>query len=196
MSSVLTAPAVRSIGVTTWDLDSIHSQAQFAVRHMMISTVRGEFGKITGTLTLDEEDVSRSTLEVRIDVDSISTREADRDTHLKSSDFLDVANFPTIRFTSTRVTKDAHGRLKVAGDLTIRDATREIMFDVDGPTLAAKDPWGNLRIGASAGTRINRKDFGLTWNAVLETGGVLVGDEVGITLDVEFIRRTSTPDVR
>lgn len=190
MSPVVTAPAVSSTRVTPWELDPVHSQAQFAVRHMMISTVRGEFTKITGMLVLDEQDISRSMLEAHIDVASISTREADRDTHLKSADFFDVENFPTISFKSKRVTKDTDGRLKVAGDLTIRGATREIVLDVDGPTPAAKDPWGNLRIGASVSTTINRKDFGLTWNALLETGGVLVGDEVGITLDVEFIGRT------
>ncbi len=109
--------------------------------------------------------------------------------HLKSADFFDVANFPTITFASKRVTKDREGRVKATGNLTIRGVTREIVLDVDGPTPPSKDPWGNLRIGASASTTINRKDFGLTWNSVLETGGVLVGDEVGITIDVELVKK-------
>ena len=189
MSSVATAPAVPSTRLTTWEIDPVHSQAQFAVRHMMISNVRGEFTKISGTLALDQEDLDRSTIEARVDVDSISTREPDRDVHLKSADFFDVANFPTITFTSKRVTKDRQGRVKATGDLTIRGVTREIVLDVDGPTTPSKDPWGNLRIGASASTKISRKDFGLTWNAALETGGVLVGDEVGITIDVELVKK-------
>ena len=189
MNSVVTAPEVRSTGLSTWEIDPVHSQAQFAVRHMMISNVRGEFTKITGTLNLDPEDVSRSTLDANIDVASISTREADRDAHLKSGDFFDMAKFPTIIFKSKRVTRNGSGRLKVAGDLAIRGVTREIVLDVDGPTAPAKDPWGNVRIGASASTKINRKNFGLTWNAALETGGVLVGDEVGLTIEAELIKK-------
>jgi polyisoprenoid-binding protein YceI len=127
-------------------------------------------------------------VEASIDAASINTREADRDTHLKSADFFDVEKFPTLSFTSTHVSRNADGDLTVAGDLTIHGVTRSVTFAVEGPTLPAKDSWGNTRVGLSAITKINRKDFGLTWNAALETGGILVGDEVTITLDVEFVK--------
>ncbi len=174
--------------VTTWKIDPAHSAAEFKVRHMMISNVRGQFTAIEGSLTLDESDIAKSRVEAVIDASSISTREAQRDAHLKSADFFDVAKYPTLTFRSSRVTRSADGELAVVGDLTIHGVTREATFAVEGPTPPAKDPWGNTRIGLSATAKINRKDYGLTWNAALEAGGVLVGEEVTIMLDVQFVR--------
>jgi polyisoprenoid-binding protein YceI len=173
---------------TTWNIDPVHSIAEFKVRHMMITNVKGQFPAIRGTITLDENDVTNSRVESSIQADSINTREADRDTHLKSADFLHVEKFPSLTFASTHITRAGDGELEVEGDLTIRGVTRKVVFDVEGPTPPGKDPWGNIRIGLSATTKINRKDFGLIWNAALETGGILVGDEVTITLDVEAVK--------
>jgi polyisoprenoid-binding protein YceI len=173
---------------TTWNIDPAHSTAEFKVRHMMITNVKGQFPAIRGVITLDENDVTNSRVESSIQADSINTREGDRDNHLKSADFLHVEKFPSLSFVSTRITRAGDGELEVEGDLTIRGVTRKVVFDVEGPTPPAKDPWGNTRIGLSATTKINRKDFGLTWNAALETGGILVGDEVTITLDVEAVK--------
>ena len=173
---------------TTWNIDPVHTMAEFKVRHMMISNVKGHFTGVTGVLTLNEQDITKSHVEASIDAASINTREADRDTHLKSADFLDVEKFPKLTFTSTRVTRTGEGELQVEGDLTIHGVTRKVAFTVEGPTPPGKDPWGNTRIGLTATTKINRKDFGLTWNTALETGGILVGDEVTITFDVEAIK--------
>lgn len=173
---------------TTWNIDPVHTTAEFKVRHMMITNVKGQFTGVTGVLTLDEQDITKSHVEASIDAASINTREPDRDTHLKSADFLDVEKFPTLTFASTRVTRTGEGEVQVEGDLTIHGVTRRVEFSVEGPTPPGKDPWGNTRIGWTATTKINRKDFGLTWNAALETGGILVGDEVTITFDVEAIK--------
>ena len=173
---------------STWDVDPVHSSAEFKVKHMMIANVRGHFSKISGVLTLDESDVTKSKVETSIEAASIDTRDEQRDTHLRSADFLDVVNHPWLTFVSTRVNKLGIGELSVEGDLTIRGVTRNVTFKVEGPTPPTKDPWGNVRIAVSATTKINRKDFGLTWNTALETGGILVGDEVTITLDTEFVK--------
>ena len=173
---------------TTWDIDPVHSVAEFKVKHMMISNVKGQFAIVTGILSLDEGDVTRSRVEASLDAASVNTRDAQRDAHLKSVDFFDVEKFPTLSFKSTRVSRTGDGELAVAGDLTIRGVTRSVVFNVEGPTAPGKDPWGNTRVGLSATTRVNRKDFGLTWNAALETGGILVGDEVTITLDIQFLK--------
>lgn len=173
---------------STWNIDPVHTMAEFKVRHMMITNVKGHFTGVTGVLTLDEQDITKSHVETTIDAATINTREADRDTHLKSADFLDVEKFPRLTFTSTRVTRSGEGELLVEGDLTIHGVTRRVEFTVEGPTPPGKDPWGNTRIGWTATTKINRKDFGLTWNTALETGGILVGDEVTITFDVEAIK--------
>jgi len=183
--NTLTAP---EIGISTWNIDPTHSSAQFKVKHMMISNVKGEFTAVTGSLKHDSEDPTNSYVEASIDAGTINTRDTQRDAHLKSSDFFHVEEHPALTFKSTRISKTAEGGLAVTGDLTIRGVTRPVTFEVEGPTAPAKDPWGNTRVGLSANTRINRKDFGLTWNAALETGGILVGDEVTITLDVEFIK--------
>lgn len=180
--------ATPQTAVTTWNIDPVHSVAEFKVKHMMISNVKGQFTKISGQLTLDEANIANSRVEASIDAASINTREEQRDAHLKSADFFDVEKFPTLNFKSTGITRDGDGDLKVAGDLMIHGVTRNVVFTVEGPTAPGKDPWGNTRIGLSATTKINRKDYGLTWNAALETGGILVGDEVTITLDVEFVK--------
>jgi polyisoprenoid-binding protein YceI len=180
-ATLTTAPAV-------WQIDAAHSSAQFSVRHLMISNVRGEFSKVTGTVVYDAADPANSKLDVAIDANSINTRDAQRDAHLKSPDFLDTAQFPTLNFRSTEFRQTEDG-FQIKGDLTIRGVTRAVVLEVDGPTTEMKDPWGFTRIGATATTRINRKDWGLTWNAALETGGVVVGDEVKITLDLEAIKQ-------
>jgi len=173
---------------TTWNIDTAHSVAEFKVKHMMISNVKGQFAKVTGVLSLDESDLTDSRVEVLIEAASIETRDAQRDAHLKSADFFDVEKFPTLSFKSTRIGLVRDGELTVEGDLTIRGVTRKVPFSVEGPTPPTKDPWGNTRVAVSATTKINRKDFGLTWNTALETGGILVGDEVTIALDVEFVK--------
>ena len=173
---------------STWGIDPIHSVAEFKVKHMMISNVKGQFPKVTGVLSLDESDLTRSRVEASIEAGSIETRDAQRDAHLKSADFFDVEKFPTLSFKSTSVRVDGDDTLAVEGDLTIHGVTRKVLFSVEGPTVPAKDPWGNTRVAISATTKIKRKDFGLTWNAALETGGILVGDEVTITLDVQFVK--------
>lgn len=173
---------------STWNLDPAHSVAEFKVKHMMISNVKGQFSGISGVLTLDEADAANSRIEATIDASTINTNEAQRDAHLKSADFFDVEKFPTLSFRSKHVTRLGEDELSVTGDLTIHGATREVAFKVDGPTAAGKDPWGATRIGLSAVTKINRKDFGLTWNSALETGGILVGEEITISLDVQFVK--------
>jgi polyisoprenoid-binding protein YceI len=180
--------ATPQISTTTWNMDPVHSVAEFKVKHMMISNVKGQFPNITGALTVDESDLTNSHVKASIEAASIETRDPQRDAHLKSADFFDVEKFPTLSFKSKRITLVRNGELEVEGDLTIHGVTRKACFAVEGPTPPAKDPWGNTRVAVSATTRINRKDFGLTWNAALETGGILVGDEVTITLDVQFVK--------
>lgn len=174
--------------ITTWKIDPAHSVAEFKVRHMMVSNVKGHFSGITGSIALDEADITKSTVQATIEAASINTREPQRDSHLKSEDFLYAEKFPTLTFQSTSISRKSARALEVTGDLTIRGVTRSVVFDVDGPTDPIKDPWGNVRLGLSATTKINRKDYGLNWNAVLEAGGILVGDEVTITLEVELLK--------
>lgn len=170
----------------TWNIDPAHSEAQFAVRHMMISKVRGHFGKISGTIELDAHDLRQSRVEVTIDVSSIDTREPQRDAHLRSADFLDAETFPTITFKSRAVSPAGAGRFTIAGDLTMHGVTREVTLEAREEGRA-KDPWGNERVGFSATTRIDRRDFGLHWNQALETGGILVGHDIDIALEIEGI---------
>jgi polyisoprenoid-binding protein YceI len=173
---------------TTYKIDPAHSSAQFVARHMMISNVRGGFSGVQGTVVYDPENAGASSAEVVIDANTINTLEAARDTHLKSADFLDVEKYPTITFRSNSVTLDGDGELDLKGDLTIHGVTKPVVLKVEAPSAEAKDPIGNARIGASASTRIKRSDFGLTWNAALETGGFLVGDNLKIELEVSLIR--------
>ena len=174
--------------VTTWNIDPVHSVAEFKVKHMMISNVKGQFTGISGALTLDEADAAKSTVQATIDAASINTGDPQRDGHLKSADFFDVEKFPTLAFQSRAARRNSDGDLTVEGDLTIHGVTRSVKFVVEGPTAPGKDPWGNTRIGLSATTKINRKDYGLQWNAALETGGVLLGEEVTITLEIQFVK--------
>jgi polyisoprenoid-binding protein YceI len=185
--STLAVPQSKT-AVSTWKLDPVHSVAEFKVKHMMISNVKGQFAKLTGRLTLDESEVSKSKVEAVIEAASIETHDPQRNAHLKSADFFDAEKFPTLSFQSTRVRPVRDGELDVEGDLTIHGVTRKVVFKVEGPTPPAKDPWGSTRVAISATTKINRKDFGLIWNAALETGGILVGDDVAITLDVQFVK--------
>lgn len=175
-------------GAVTYTIEPAHSAAHFKVRHLMISNVRGEFRKVSGTLTFDAANPAASSVLAEIDVNSISTREPDRDNHLKSADFFDAANHPTIRFQSKKVEPQGPNAYKVTGDLTIRGVTRQVVLQVEGPTAEIKDPWGYYRRGAEAVTTINRKDFGVAWNQVLEAGGVVVGDEIEISLEVELVK--------
>jgi polyisoprenoid-binding protein YceI len=173
----------------SWQLDPVHTGVHFKVRHLMVSSVRGDFEKVTGNVVYDEADVTKSSADITIDAASINTRVAKRDADLRGPNFLDVAKFPTIGFRSKRVERAEPGTLRMTGDLTIRGVTKEVVLTIEGPTPAIKDPWGNFRVGGQAITKINRKDFGLVWNAVLESGGVVVGDEVEITIDVEIYRK-------
>ena len=179
--------ATPQIATTTWNIDPVHSVAEFKVKHMMISNVKGQFAKISGALTLDQSDLANSRVEASIDGASIETRDAQRDAHLKSADFLHVEKFPTLAFKSTSISLVRDGELAVEGDLTIRDVTRKVLFTVEGPTPPAKDPWGNSRLGYAAKGKINRSDFGLTWNQALEAGGFLLGDDVKLDIDVEAL---------
>jgi polyisoprenoid-binding protein YceI len=173
---------------TTYKIDPAHSTAQFVVRHMMITNVRGGFSGVQGTVVYDPQNPTASSIEVVIDANTINTLEAARDTHLKSADFLDVEKYPTIDFKSRSITLDGDGELSLKGDLTVHGATREVVLKAEVPSAETKDPWGNARIGASATTRIKRSDFGLNWNAALETGGFLVGDNLKIELEVSLIK--------
>jgi polyisoprenoid-binding protein YceI len=172
---------------TRWNIDAAHSGVNFSVRHMVISKVRGRFGSYTGTLELDEGDLARSTVEAKIETSSIDTGVAQRDTHLKSADFFDAEKFPYLRFKSTRLEADGKDRYRVVGQLTIRDVTREITLETEA-TGKGVDPWGNERLGFTARTSLDRKEFGLGWNQALETGGVLVGDRVDIELDIQAVK--------
>ena len=179
--------AATTTATTTWNIDPAHSAAEFKVKHMMISNVRGKFSGISGTLNRFEADHTRSSLEVSVDVSTINTQDAQRDGHLKSPDFFHAEKFPAMTFKSTHIEQKGDG-YAVTGDLTIRGVTKPVTLTVEEVSEPAKDPWGNTRIGLTATTKINRKDFGLTWNTTLETGGVLVGEDVTITLDVQFIK--------
>jgi polyisoprenoid-binding protein YceI len=185
MSTTTVQPQVST---TTWNIDPAHTVAEFKVKHMMIANVKGHFSKVSGVLTLDESKLADSRVEATIEAASIETRDPQRDAHLKSADFFHVEQFPTLNFKSTEIRIVRDGELSVEGELTIRGVTRKVTFQVDGPTPPSKDPWGNTRVAISASTKVNRKDFGLTWNAALETGGILVGDDVTISLDAEFVK--------
>ena len=185
---VLTLQATVCAETSVWEIDPAHSSTQFAVRHLMVSTVRGEFGKVRGTVTLDESDPTKSVIEATIDTGSINTRVEKRDAHLKGPDFFDVEKYPTITFKSKTIETAGEGKFAVSGDLTMHGVTKEVVLDVMGTTTPVKDPAGKMRLGGSATTTINRKDFGFSYNKVLETGGLLVGDEVNITIDVELTK--------
>src|ERR1700687_146208 len=173
----------------TWQIDPMHTSVEFTVRHMMISNVKGTFEKTSETVTVDGSDPTTAKIDATIDASSINTRVEKRDADLKSPDFLDVAKYPSITFISTKVEAAGEGKWKVTGDLTLHGVTKPVVLDVEGTGAPIKDPFGNTRAGASATTKINRKDFGVAYNKVLEAGGVMVGDEVSITIDVEAIKK-------
>lgn len=180
--STVTAPAR-----TQWTIDAVHSNVEFSIRHLMIATVKGRFSDVAGTVVIDDADPTQSEIDVRIGVASIDTRVAQRDEHLRSADFFDVATFPTLTFKSRKVAVDDN-RLTVTGDLTIRGVSREVVLDVTSHGQQ-KDPWGGERAGFEATGKIKRSDFGLTWNQALEAGGVAVGDEVKISIDAELVKQ-------
>jgi polyisoprenoid-binding protein YceI len=184
MTTQTTTPAA----VSTWKIDPVHSVVEFRVRHLMISSVRGHFTGVSGSLTYNEADAAHSQIEASIDAASIDTRDPQRDTHLKSADFFDVEKFPALTFRSSRINRRSDGTLTVSGPLTIHGVTQDTELVVEGPTPPVKDPWGNERIGITASTKINRSHYGLNFNVALETGGVMVGEEVAITLELEFVK--------
>jgi polyisoprenoid-binding protein YceI len=174
--------------VSTWKLDPAHSVAEFKVKHMMISNVKGSFSGLSGVLKLDESDLTHSTVEASIDVSTLKTGDEARDGHLKSPEFFDAAQFPTITFKSINIDSAGGADYDVSGELTIHGITKMVTFAAEDVSTPSKDPWGNHRIGLSATTKINRKDFGIAWNSALESGGWLVGEEVTINLEVQFIK--------
>ena len=173
---------------TTWNIDPDHSNIGFKVRHLMVSNVKGSFEKHNGVVDINDKDITKSKVDVTIDTASINTNVKKRDDHLRSPDFFDVAKYPVMTFVSKKVAKAGNDKLKVTGDLTLHGVTKEVVLDVEGPSKESKDPWGAIRRGATANTTINRKDFGLVWNKMLETGGVAVGEDVTITLEIEMIK--------
>lgn len=183
----LAIPAFAS--AAPWSIDTDHSNVGFKVRHMMVSNVKGEFAKYSGIVDIDDKDVTKSKVEVTIDTTSVNTGVVKRDEHLKSADFFDVAKYPTMTFISKKVKKAGNNKLKVYGYLTLHGVTKEVVLDVEGPTKAYKDPWGNTKRGAVATVKINRKDFGLKWNAAIESGGVMVGEEITIALEIELLKK-------
>ena len=173
------------MSLVKWDFDHAHSSVDFTVRHMLVSKVRGRFTKWTGNLEIDEGDLSRSRVEVEIDVASVDTHEPQRDAHLRSGDFFEADEHPRMVFKSKRVEEKGKDRLAVTGDLTIRGTTREVVLDVEQSGVVAKDPWGKRRAGFTATAKINRKDFGVSYNQVLDQGGLALGEEVAIAIEIE-----------
>jgi polyisoprenoid-binding protein YceI len=172
-----------------WEIDPMHTGAQFAVKHLVISTVRGKLGKVTGAVNVDDTDLTKSSVQATIDAAGIDTGVAKRDEDLRGADFLDVAKFPTITFKSKKVEKVSDEKYRVTGDLTIRGVTKEVTLDVSGSPQPLKDPFGNTKLGGVATTVINRKDFGINWSQSLDGGGLVVGNEVDVTVDVELIKK-------
>jgi polyisoprenoid-binding protein YceI len=193
LSSILAIPAAalllaQTAFASTWDIDASHSGVGFSVRHMMVSNTHGKFTKFTGTVALDDKDVTKSTVQVDIDIASIDTGDAKRDEHLRSEEFFDAKKFPKMTFKSTKVVKSGD-KLLVTGDLTLKNVTKPVVLTVEPLTAEVKDPWGGVRRGTTATTKINRKDFGLTWNKALEAGGVAVGEEISIQLELELVKK-------
>ncbi len=192
VSAAVFAPMFASAAPTDWKIDSSHSSAQFSVRHMMVSTVRGEFGSVSGTATIDDADLTKSSVSAEVDAATINTREPKRDEHLRSPDFFDVAKFPKLTFKSTKIEK-AGAQLKVTGDLTLHGVTKSVVLTADVPAQTIKDPYGNVKRGISASAKLSRKEFGLNWNKMIEAGGVAVSDEVTINIDLELNQAKAAP---
>jgi polyisoprenoid-binding protein YceI len=184
---VIAAPLAAS--ADTWQIDPVHTTVGFSVRHMTISTVRGQFNKVAGTITANDNDPATAVIEATIDTASIDTHSPDRDSDLKSANFLDVAKYPTMTFKSKKIEAAGPGKYNVVGDLTLHGVTKEVTLAVEATGAPIKDPWGNMRAGATATTTINRKDFGLTWNKMIEAGGAVVGDAVAVEIDVEAVKK-------
>ncbi len=183
----LLAPAAFA---ATWEIDPAHTSVEFSIRHMTVSNVRGTFDKVSGTAKSDESDLSKSTIEAAIETTSVNTRNDKRDEHLRSADFFDVAKYPTMTFKSKKIAKGSkEGHWDVTGDLTLHGVTKEVTLDVEGPTAAIKDPMGSTRAGAHATTALKRTDFGIIYSKTLETGGLMLGDDVTVTIDVEAIQK-------
>jgi polyisoprenoid-binding protein YceI len=187
LAAVLAIPSPAA--TTTWQIDPAHTAAGFSVKHLMISTVRGQFKGVTGTIVWDDQDISKSVVDVTIDANTVDTSEPKRDADLKSANFFDVAKYSTITFKSKKIEPVSAGKLKVTGDLTIHGVTKEAVLDVEGPTGPVKDPWGNTRVAASATTKVNRQEFGMKWNNKMDNGGLVVSDDVVITIDLEMIKK-------
>ena len=177
---------------STWDIEPSHSAAHFTVRHMMITNVRGEFSGLAGSVEMDDKDVTKSTVAATINTSTVNTREPKRDEHLRAADFFDAAKFPSMAFKSKKVVSKGKNGLEVTGDLTIRDVTKEVTLKVELAPGEQKDPWGNTRRGATATTTIDRTAFGLKWNKALEAGGVLVGNDVKVELDLSLVKKAPT----
>jgi polyisoprenoid-binding protein YceI len=192
LSFALTLAAILAVSspatTSTWQIDPAHTAAAFSVKHLMISTVRGQFKGVTGTVNWDDQDINKSIVDVTIDANTVDTGEPKRDADLKSANFFDVANYPAITFKSTKIEKISAGKMKVTGNLTIHGITKQVVLDVEGPSGAIKDPWGKTRVALNATTTVNRLDYGVKWNAKLDSGGVVVGDDVNITIDLEMIK--------
>ena len=186
-AAILLLPAA-SLRAGEWEIDSAHSRAGFSVRHVMVSTVHGSFGAMTGTASIDDTDLTRSSVQVTIDATTIDTNEPKRDAHLKSADFFDVEKYPTITFKSTKVAKTEDG-FTLTGDLTMHGQTHPVTLMLDGPTAPVKNPWGKMVRGLSATGKLDRKEGGLTWNKALEAGGVVVDDTVKLSIDVELVQK-------
>ena len=191
MTHSVTPALTTLLSSTTWNIDPEHSNVGFKVKHLMVSNIKGNFEKHAGVVEINDKDITKSMVEVTIDTNSINTNVQKRDEHLRSADFFDVTKFPTMSFVSKKVAKASNGDLEITGDLTIHGITKEVDLVVEPISKESKDPWGNIRRGTSASTTISRKDFGLTWNKALETGGVLVGDEIAISLEIEMIKAPS-----
>ena len=185
--------AASSVQAQTWTIDASHSAAQFAVRHMMVTTVRGDMGKISGAVTFDPAKPAAGSIEATVDVTAINTREAGRDKHLKSADFFDVEKFPTITFKSKKIDPAAGGGFKVTGDLTMKGVTKEVVLDVEPLRPVIKDQRGASRTGTTATTKLNRQDYGVNWSRALDGGGVVVSDEVSVTIDIQLISAPAAP---
>jgi len=183
---ILTMPAFAS--AATYDIAPAHSSFNFKVRHLTVSNVAGTFGKVKGTAEIDDKQITALRVEVTLDATSIDTGHAQRDEHLRGPDFFDVAKYPTLMFVSRKISRIDANKIQVTGDLTIRDVTKEVTVDIEGPTPEIKDPGGKMRRGATGTTKVNRKDFGITWNKTLDNGGLVVGDEVNISVEVELIK--------
>jgi polyisoprenoid-binding protein YceI len=190
--TLATSLAFSSQAATTdWQIDPAHTAAGFSVKHLMISTVRGQFKGVTGTVAWDDQDITKSKVDVTIDATTIDTSEPKRDEDLRSEKFFDTAKYPTVTFKSKKIERLSSGKLKIVGDLTIHGVIKEVVLDVEGPTGPIKDPWGNTRVAAYATTKVNRQDFGVKWNASIDGGGVVVGDDVNITIDLEMVKKAA-----